>query len=213
MVASNLNLTDTEHSLLETVRHLLGDNLSGFLLSGLGETHVTHRRTFTAHSISAHVDERAYLFEIVSESHEGLSIDRDPLVLAALLDLLCERQPLDSTILFRRNDVLTKLQWPQDAATQLFIKRAIEKYVFTSYCLVDPSDAEEKRPGSHYVSVGRLLIGYETTGTLLSRKIPEQSPIMRVQFLPALIHDVISERKLFFGIEFQRLGRMQRTSS
>jgi hypothetical protein len=150
---------------------------------------------------------------MVSESKQGLPIGRDPLVLAALLDMLCERQPLDSTILFRQSDIMDTLQWPDDAESKRFIKRAIEKYVFTSYCLIDPRTAEEKCPGSHYLSVGRLLIGYETTATLLSRKIPEQPSLMRVQFLPALIHDVISERKSVLGIEFQRLGRMQCTSS
>lgn len=208
MMDSNFNLTDTEHSTLETARHLLGDNLSDFLLCGLGETQITHRRAFSAQTISTHVDARAYQFEMVSESKQGLPVGRDPLVLAALLDLLWERQPLDSTILFRQSDLLQKLQWSHVAESQRLIKQALARYALTAYCLIDPMASEDEHPGARYACIGRLLIGYETTATLLSRKQVEQAPSMRVQFLPALIYDVISERKSFLGIEFQRLGKV-----
>jgi hypothetical protein len=208
MIDSNFTLTDTERGTLKTARQLLGDNLSDFLLSGLGETQLTHHRAFTAQSISPHVDARTYRFEMVSESQQGLPIERDPLVLAALFDLLCERQPLDSTIRFRESDLLQKLQWSYVAESQRLIKQALARYALTAYCLIDPMAQEDEYPGARYVSIGRLLIGYETTATLLSRKQVEQPPSMRVQFLPALIHDVISERKSFLGIEFQRLGEI-----
>lgn len=104
----NFNLTNIEQQTLTTVRQLLGDKLSDFLLSGLGESKFTHRRSFSTHSTSPHVEARSYQFEMISQSSHGLPIDRDPLVLAALLDLLCERQPLDSTILFRHSDILQR---------------------------------------------------------------------------------------------------------
>lgn len=40
-----------------------------------------------------------------------------------------------------------------------------------------------------------------------------QPRFRRVQFLQSLIHDVISERKYFLGIEFQRLREMQEVGS
>lgn len=90
--------------------------------------------------------------------------------------------------------------------------RAVEKYALTAYCLIDPATVAEESSGSRYASIGRLLIGYETTAALLSQKTTEQPPLMRVQFLPALIHDVISERKSFLGIEFQRLGKLVKSA-
>jgi hypothetical protein len=213
MTISNFNLTDTEHSMLETARQLLGGNLSDFLFAGLGETQITHRRAFTAQTISPHVDARAYQFETVSESQQGLPIGPDPLVLAALLELLCERQPLDSIILFRESDLLHRLQWSHVAESQRLIKQALTRYALTAYCLLDPIAPEDEYPGARYACIGRLLIGYETTATLLSRKQVEHPPSMRVQFLPALIHDVISERKSFLGIEFQRLSNMRQIAS
>lgn len=72
----------------------------------------------------SHGDEVTYQLEMINDSELGLPIGRDPLVLAALLDLLWERQPLDSTILFREEDILGKLEWPHDAESQRLIKQA-----------------------------------------------------------------------------------------
>jgi hypothetical protein len=206
------SLTNTERSTLEEVHRLLGDNLTAFLLSGLGETNIAHRRTFTARNIPSHSDEITYQLEMINDSAQGLPIGRDPLVLASLLDLLWERQPLDSTILFHESDILEKLQWPQGDESRRSIKLALERYLLTAYCLIDPTAPEEDRIGC-YASVGRLVIGYESTAVLQSRKISNQPRAIRVQFLPALIHDVISERKYFLGIDFQGLGKIQQLSS
>lgn len=212
----NFELTTAEGKAVAEARQLLGDNLADFLLSGLGESAIVHRRVFTARSIRSHRDEIAYRLEMTNDSESGLPIGRYPLVLAALLDLLRERQPLDSSILFRESDILDKLKWTHNAEAQRIIRRALERYVLTAYCLIDPIVAEEERPLGRYTSIGRLLIGYEMAalprpsdraGQL--RFATWQPRFRRVQFLPALIHDVISERKYFLGIEFQRLREMQ----
>jgi hypothetical protein len=210
---SSSSLTEAERSTLEEVSNLLGDNLTNFLLSSLGETDIAHRRSFTAQCIPSHSEETTYQLEMINDSTQGLPIGRDPLVLASLLDLLWERQPLDSTILFHESDILEKLQWPPGDESRRSIKLALERYLSTTYCLIDPIAAEDDCLGGRYASVGRLLIGYESTAVLQSRKISNQPRAMRVQFLPALIHDVISERKYFLGIDFQGSGKIQQLSS
>jgi hypothetical protein len=207
------SLIVAERSTLEEVHKLLGDNLTGFLFSGLGETGIAHRRTFSAHSIPSHCEEITYQLELINDSAQGIPVGRDPLVLASLLDLLWERQPLDSTILFHESDILEKLQWPQCEESSRSIKLALERYLLTAYCLIDPTAAEEDCLGDRYASVGRLLIGYESTAILRSRNVSNQPRAMRVQFLPALIHDVISERKYFLGIDFQGLANIQQLIS
>lgn len=201
---SNFKLFAAEQTTLDEVRKLLGDNLYDFLLSGLSETSITHRRAFSAQMIPSHGDQITYHLEMINDSELGLPIGRDPVVLAALLDLLWERQPLDSTILFRVNDIIEKLQWSQDAVSQRLIKQALERYALTAYCLIDPATPVAE---PDYASIGRLLIGYESTAILQSQKRTDQPRLMRAQFLPALIHDVISKRKYFLGIDFQRLGK------
>jgi hypothetical protein len=206
------DFTDAERSTLNEAFKLLGDNLAHFLFSGLGESGISHRRAFTAQSIPSHGDEVIYQLEMINDSEQGLPLGRDPLVLAALLDLLWERQPLDSTILFRECDILEKLEWPHDAESQRLIKRALERYILTAYCLIDPHVSEEERLSGDYAVIGRLLIGYETTAILRPQNKTGQPRSVKAEFWPALIHDVISGRKYFLGIEFQSLGKIQQIS-
>ncbi len=79
--------TEAERDLLDTARRVLGVNLSGFLLSGLGEPHHP-RRLYTARSIRAHGPGLTFPLEAVSETEKGLPGGREPLVMAALLHLL-----------------------------------------------------------------------------------------------------------------------------
>lgn len=202
---ANDTLTAAERNALNETRKLLGDNLADFLLSGLGKTSVIHRRTFSTQSIRSHSDEVTYQLEMINDTEQGLPIGRDPLVLAVLLVLLWERQPLHSTILFKEADVLEKLQWNNNAESKSLIKQALERYFLTAYCLIDPAVSEEERFRGHFASMGRLLLGFESTAILLSAKRTTQPRQMRVHFFPSLIHDVISERKYFLGIEFQNL--------
>lgn len=198
---------------LTEVRRLLGDNLADFLLSGLGETGITHRRTFTAQSTTSHGDEITYQFEMVNGSELGLPIGRDPLVLAALLDLLLERQPLDSRILFKDSHILENLGWPQSIDAQTLIKQALERYFLTAYCLIDPMAEKGGRILGRYASLRRLLIGYETTSVMLPVKRTELNGLTKVQFLPEFFYDILSERKYFLGVEFQGLREIQQISS
>lgn len=205
-------LTRTERNVLDEVRKLLGNNLADFLFSGLGETSIIQRRSFTARSMPGYGDEITYHFEMINYSKQGLPIERDPLVLAALLDILWERQPLDSTILFRQGDILEKLGWNNTAESRSLLKRVLERYAFTAYCLVDPTLTEEESTGSRYVGVGRLLIGYEMASPLFPLKKRGQPKYATTEplfacahFLPGLIHDVISDRKSFLGVDFQTL--------
>ena len=210
---TNKELTSTESSILVEVHQLLGNNLADFLLSGLGEPSVSHRRTFTAQSSASDVDGITYQLEMINDSELGLPIGRDPLILAALLDLLWEGQPLNSTILFRESDIIEKLNWSHHLKSQSLIKRALERYVLTAYCLIDPTIAGEEHLSGRYASINRLLIGYEIVSVLRPsertgqpRFATRQTGFIRAQFLPALIHDVISDRKTFLGIDFQRLS-------
>jgi hypothetical protein len=203
-------LTEAERNLLTEVRRLLGDNLANFLLSGLGETGITHRRTFTAQSTTSHGDEITYQFEMVNDSELGLPIGRDPLVLAALLDLLLERQPLDSRVLFKNSHILQKLEWPFSINSQALIKQALERYFLTAFCLVDPTTEEGMSLLGDYAGLRRLLIGYEITSVMLPVKRETNQGLTKVQFLPEFFYDVLSERKYFLGIEFQGLEEIER---
>jgi hypothetical protein len=148
---------------------------------------------------------------MINDSELGLPIGRDPLVLAALLDLLWERQPLDSRILFKDSHILQKLEWPLRIDSHALIKQALERYFLTAYCLVDPTPEEGMCLLGYYAGLRRLLIGYETSSVMHPVKRETNQGLTKVQFLPEFFYDVLSERKYFLGIEFQGLKEIERS--
>lgn len=208
-MSPEFKLTKTEQKVLTETRRLFGSNLADFLLSGLGEATVTHCRAFTAQLTSTQGEDVTYRFGIRNDSAQGLPSGREPLVMAVLLNLFRERQPLDDAVTFRVRDVMEKLEWPQTTDTQLLIKQAIEKYVSTAYCLVDPTVSEDERSSSLYAVFMRLLVGYQTTSKLLPQKRADSQRFIKVEFKFALQNATMGERKHFLGIEFQKLQEMR----
>jgi hypothetical protein len=206
---SDFKLTEIEQKVLTETRQLFGSNLADYLLSGLGEATITHCRAFTAQLASPQGEDVTYRFEIRNESAQGLPLGREPLVMAVLLNLFRERQPMDDSVTFRPSDVLEKLDWPQTTDTQLLIKQAIEKYVSTAYCLVDPTVAEDERNSSLYAVFMRLLVGYQTTSKLLPQKRTDAQRFIKVEFKFALQNATMGGRKHFLGIEFQNLRELR----
>ncbi|HEY0321195.1 MAG TPA: hypothetical protein VGC66_09595 [Pyrinomonadaceae bacterium] len=204
-MVTNIELSAAEDNVVGVARKLLGDNLADFLLSGLGEADNSRRRSFTARSTLPQSDGITYQLEMFSDSESGLPTGRDPIVLSVLLSLLWERQPLHSTILFKEADIIERLEWDNNAESRRLIKQAIERYFFTTYGLIDPVVSGEEGFSGRYASVGRLLLGVENTAILSSAKRTGQPRSMRVHFYPSLIHDVISQKKFFLGIDFQAL--------
>lgn len=203
------NLTQAERITLDQARKLLGDNLADFILLGLGETGHTQRRTFTAWSGLSQSNDITYQLDMINDSEQGLPKGREPIVLAVLLALLWERQPLHSTILFREVDILERLEWENNTESGMLIKQSLERYFSTAYCLIDPAITGEDAFSGRYASVGRLLLGVENTAILSSAKRTGQPRSLRVHFFPSLIHDVISQKKFFLGLDFQKLQKIQ----
>lgn len=206
---SDFKLTEAEEKVLTEARHLFGSNLADYLLSGLGEAGITHCRGFTAQLTTPQGEDVTYRFEMRNESAQGLPIGREPLVMAVLLNLFRERQPMDDAVTFRPSDVLEKLGWPQTTDTQLLIKQAIEKYVSTAYCLIDLTVSEDERSNSLYAVFMRLLGGYQTSSKLLPQKRTDPQRFIKVEFKYALQNATMGQRKHFLEIEFQKLREMR----
>jgi hypothetical protein len=206
------NLSEYERDILESARRLLGNNLGDFLLSGLGETENTHRRTFAACGVGHHAGSFNYEFEAVGDSEMGLPSGREPLVMAALLDLLQERQPPDGRVNFCEGEVLDRLGWSARGDSRMLLKQSLEKYLATAYYLIDDTLPCEERLFGRYAGFRRLVVSYETNSTI--RPIHRVNPprMTGVQFLPEFINDVSSLRKFFLGVEFQRLGGIRRVN-
>jgi hypothetical protein len=159
-MSSRFKPTESEQQVLDSTRSLLGPNLADYLLSGLGETNISHCRAFTAQNTNPHAENVTYQLEMINESAQGLPRGRDPLVMAVLLNMLRERQPTHDKVTFRMCDILETVQWSQTTESQLLIKQALEKYTSTAYCLVDPTVSEEEHSLNLYARFKRLIISY-----------------------------------------------------
>src|SRR5215213_2203612 len=210
-MSTGFSLTDTEWKVVSEARRLLGPNLANYLLSGIGEIGTVHCRAFTAVRDSSQAEEITYRFEMRDESERmGLPAGRDPLVLAVLIEILRERQPLNSRISFRDADVLERLQWPATEESKARIRQALERYFQAAYYLVDPNIDAGGRAGGRYASAKRLIIGYETSAVLLPLRRTTEDGARRVQFLSDLSYDaLLSGSKRFLAIDFQSLRGVQ----
>jgi hypothetical protein len=204
MVIKN-KLTQAERSTLNEAHRLLGDNLSAFLLAGLGETQLTHRHAFTALSVQG--DENTCRLEMINESYLGLPIGRDPLVMALLLNILHEQMRMDDIVDFSAVDILKTLGWPPSQESQLMIKQSVERYASTIYCLTDQAESNDDSTSRFQ----RLLIMYETVSEPLSEESRVQLSL-KVKFFPAFIYHIHTQRKNFLAIDFRELQEMKEIS-
>jgi hypothetical protein len=200
--------TEDEGELLDSARRVLGGNLFEFLLSGLGEPHHPRRR-FTARSIRAHGPGLTYRLEVVAESEKGLPGGRDPLVMAALLHLLWTVSKGRDEVVFRDEQLLEILLWPDTRESRVAVEAAVERYYNTAY---HRTSREPLGPGGgERVSsqVQKLVTGYDTTLELREGPPKEVRKSTILHFTTKLIEEVTGPEKYFLGIDFERLGQMQ----
>lgn len=199
---SEYNPTDIERRVLNGARQLLGSNLADYLLSGLGATQGTHCRAFIAQDASPGNDQVARRFETRGDSAQGLPAGRDPVVMAALIGLLRERQPMDDAVAFDVGSMLETLGWPRNKESHLTVLRAVERYAGMTYCLVDYPLPEGEGAGSYF---RRLVISYETVSKPAAAKAKVPETAVRVQFWPYFVNSFALARKSFLGVDFQTL--------
>lgn len=204
----DFNPTEIEQKVITDARQLLGSNLFDYLLSGLGETKITHCRAFIASCTSRHSENVTYQFEMINDSGQGIPRGRDPLILAALLLHFCQYQSLNSTVRFPETEVMEMLKWPQNHISIAMIKRALERYLVTGFYLIDPTMSEEALIFGCYARFTRILVGYETTWLHMPLKKTDSQGPTRLLFLPEFIQCMVSEGKRFLGVEFQSLREM-----
>jgi hypothetical protein len=201
--------TEAERDLLDTARRILGVNLSGFLLSGLGEPRHP-RRLYTARSVRAHGSGLTFRLEAISETEKGLPGGRDPLVMAALLHLLWTGEAGRDEVVFRDEELLERLSWPDTRESRGTIEGAVERYYSAAYrrTSTEPmgSGGGERRTSQ----VQKLVPAYETTAEWLSGPPKEMWKSTIVQFMPKLIEEVAGTEKYFLGLNFEKLERLKR---
>jgi hypothetical protein len=204
--------TEDELELLDSARRVLGGNLFGFLLFGLGEPHHLRRR-FSTKSIRAHGPGLSYQLEVVAGSEKGLPGGRDPLVMATLLHLLWIGERGRDEIIFRDEVVLERLGWDDTKESRLDVGAAVERYYNAAYHRTSREPLGPGRGERVSSQVQKLVTGYDTTLEL--REVPpkevRRSTIL--YFTTKLVEEVTGPEKYFLGIDFERLERLQEIPS
>ena len=196
--------TENESDLLDTARRMLGDNLYRFLLSSLGGPHERSRR-YTARSVREHGAGQVYQLKAVGESEKGLPGGRDPVVMAALLHLLWTNGRGRDEVVFRDEELLTVLSWPDTRVSRLSLWAAIKRYHNTGY---HRTSRELLGPGKGEMvssQVQKLIVGYDTTLELREGPPKEVRKSTILHFTTKLVEDVTGAEKYFLGINFERL--------
>jgi hypothetical protein len=200
--------TDDEEELLDSARRVLGGNLTEFMLCGLGESYHPRRR-FTATSVRTDRPGGTYRLEIVSESDDGLPGGSEPLVMAALLHLLWTGGKGRDEIIFRDEELLEILSWPDTRESRSVVESAVRRYYCTAYRRTSRESLGEGQGELISSQVQKLVTGYDTT--LVSREGPprEARKSTVLHFTTKLIEEVTGMEKYFLGIDFERL-RLER---
>lgn len=200
--------TAAERDLLDTARRVLGANLYEFLLSGLGGPH-DRRRRYTARSIREHGEGLFYQLEAIGESEKGLPGGRDTVVMAALLHLLWISGRGQDEVIFRDEEILATLSWPDTRASRLSVEAAVKRYYCTGYHRTNRQPLGPGRGEMVSSQVQKLVTGYDTTEEreVGTHKGKRKSTILH--FSKKLIEEVSGAEKYFLGIDFERLERLQ----
>lgn len=133
-----MELSAPEQRLLDFSRERFGEQLSQFMLAGLGEEPTEQRWRFT---ITYAGDENAVLkrrVEVIThEPLDGSSClprGRDPLVLAALLRLLLEvNQRSPNTLSYEQGELLRLLGWKDTWKAGGEMEEAVRRYFMLTY--------------------------------------------------------------------------------
>jgi hypothetical protein len=202
-------LTEAERDLLDTARRVLGGNLCEFLLSGLGESHHPCRR-YAAKSVRGQGPGRAYRLEAVAEGGEGLPGGREPLVMAALLHLMWTGERGRDEVIFRDEELLEVLSWPDTGESRGVIESAVERYYGAAFRLTSRESLEAGRGERVTSQVQKLVTGYDTTVEFRDGPPKEVRKSTILYFTVKLIEEVSGNQKYFLGIDFEQLEPLQK---
>ena len=202
--------TVDEEELLDFTRRVLGGNLSEFMLCGLGESHHPRRR-FTATSVRPGRPGGVYQLEVVGESDAGLPGGRDPLVMAALLHLLWTGGRGRDEVIFRDEELLEILSWPDTPESRSAVESAVERYYYTAYHRTSRESLGEGKGELVSSQVQKLVTGYDTTLALREGPPKDVRKSTVLHFTTKLVEEVTGAEKYFLGIDFERL-QLERTT-
>lgn len=130
--------------------------------------------------------------------------------MAALLHLLTTGEGVRDEVVFRDEVLLEKLKWPDTSESRLAIRMAVERYFSTVYRRLSTEALGEGGGQRRSSLLQKLIPSYEARAEWLQGPPSEARKSTIVQSTPHLLDDVCGEEKYFLGLNFERLGQLER---
>ena len=158
-------LSGPERRLLKFALDLLGEPLSQFLLSSLGEEAEARVWLFTVTFTDERGAGRSRRIKVEPDDIPGtpcvLPRRREPLVMLVFLRLLIEsRRPSSSVLSYEQEEVLSLLGWEDTAESRSAIDQSVKRYARLSYSWGLSGEELAYRKLSFYDAEARFVSGY-----------------------------------------------------
>jgi hypothetical protein len=111
-------------------------------------------------------------------------------------------------VVFRDEELLRILSWPDTRQSRLAIESAVERYYNTAYHHTSREPLGEGK-GERDSSQEKLITGYDTMLELREGPPKEVRKSTILYFTTKLVEEVSSTGKYFLGIDFERLRTLQ----
>jgi hypothetical protein len=112
-------------------------------------------------------------------------------------------------VVFREEELLGLLSWPDTRESRLAVEAAVERYFNTGYHRTSREPLGEGRGEMVSSQVQKLITGIDTTLELREGPSREVRKSTILHFTTKLVEDVTGAGKYFLGIDFERL-RLER---
>lgn len=112
-------------------------------------------------------------------------------------------------VVFRDEELLRTLSWPDTRETHLSITESVERYFNTGYHRTSRESLGEGRGEMVSSQVQKLITGIDTTLELLEGPPKQVRKSTILHFTTKLVEEVTGEGKYFLGIDFERV-RLER---
>jgi hypothetical protein len=206
-------LSGAERRLLKFALDLFGEQLSKFLLSGIGEE----------------IEAQVWLFSVTFDDGSGairrreirvepddipreprvLPGRREPLIILALLHLLIGTHRPLSTLSYSQEQVLNLLGWEDNEITRSAIDQAVKRYARLAYRWMLGGEELVERKLSFYEAEARFVSGYGFYGAEDGGE--HKRVTSRVDFASEFIEELI--RRALFGVDWNKVSGISREVS
>lgn len=190
--------TEAERRLVTFIEEEFGGNLATLLLSGRRGDAEAQRRSFILILADARGNRQVRFVEMGADGG-ALPRRQDPLVLAALLELLTGRGTI-GRLAFEPSELLKALGWGASAEEVEAVEAALARYYATSFREVRERKSPFSRQGLECVAEQRIITGYDLEQELPRRGDKGEQPYMVVDFNPQFLDQL--RRRSLFGIDW-----------